>query len=269
MDKLIFEKENCERIHAVENSFGPSGEQLCKPGRVLMGEGRLMKQGRKKQQPKAFFLFNDVLVYGSIILNGHWHKKQKIIPLEDIQLENMEDSDGFKHQWLMRTPSKSFFVSASSAEDKQAWIEHIQECQSRLLQDGGRQPGSAFAMTWIPDHAAQKCMRCLGKFTATNRRHHCRRCGFVVCNACSKERAVIGHIHATKRLRICKFCHQTRQRGGSTYSNGSSEEEEVIPFSQEEEDEELQNHMPSKWLDSRLGSWGNRTRTSSSVSTTT
>lgn len=235
----------------VENSFGPSGVQLCKRGRTLVGKGHLIKQGRKKQQLKAFFLFNDILVYGSIILNGRWHKKQKIIPLEDIQLEDMEDSEGFKHQWLIRTPSKSFFVSAFSAVDKQAWIEHITDCQSNLLQDGSRQPGSQFAMTWIPDHAAEKCMRCLNKFSATKRRHHCRKCGFVVCNACSKQRAVIAHIHATKQLRICRHCHDegSRQRGNSAESN-CSEEEEVIAFSEEEEEEEMQNHAPSNWFDS-------------------
>lgn len=81
MDRVSFKRENIKRIHEVENSFGPSGTLLSKPGRILVGEGRLMKRGRKKWEPKAFFLFNDVLVYGSFVLNGRWHKKQKIIPL--------------------------------------------------------------------------------------------------------------------------------------------------------------------------------------------
>ncbi len=81
MDQLTFAQQNRKRIHAVENSFGPSGKPLYQPGRVLIGEGRLMKQSRRGLQPRAFFLFNDVLVYGSIILNGRWHKKQQIIPL--------------------------------------------------------------------------------------------------------------------------------------------------------------------------------------------
>lgn len=81
LDQLTFAEENRERMQAVENSFGPTGKPLCQPNRVLIGEGRLMKQSRRGLQPKVFFLFNDVLVYGSIILNGHWHKKQQIIPL--------------------------------------------------------------------------------------------------------------------------------------------------------------------------------------------
>lgn len=81
MDQLTFEKDNRERIQAVENSFGLSGQPLSKLGRFLMGEGQLLKQGRRKAEPKVFFLFNDVLVYGGIILNGRWHKNQNIIPL--------------------------------------------------------------------------------------------------------------------------------------------------------------------------------------------
>lgn len=81
MDQFTFLKENLERITVVENSFGPSGRPLSKPGRFLVGEGRLRKQNRRKTQMKDFFLFNDILVYGSIILNGRWHKKQRIIPL--------------------------------------------------------------------------------------------------------------------------------------------------------------------------------------------
>lgn len=80
-DLLTFDKENAMNIKAVENSFGATGRPLSKPGRMLMGEGRLIKQGRRRTQPKMFFLFNDVLVYGSIILTGPLYRNQKIIPL--------------------------------------------------------------------------------------------------------------------------------------------------------------------------------------------
>ncbi|XP_044053311.1 pleckstrin homology domain-containing family F member 1 [Siniperca chuatsi] len=263
-DQLTFAQENRERIHAVENSFGPLGKPLFQPGRVLIGEGRLRKQSRRGPQPKVFFLFNDVLVYGSIILNGRWHKKQQIIPLEDIQLEDLEDGVRMKNQWLIRTPRKSFYVSADSYEEKRAWIEHMEDCQSRLQQGGGRRPVSTFAVTWIPDQASAICMRCSDKFTVTQRRHHCRKCGFVVCGACSKKRAVIGHIHPTKWLRVCAMCHSSlsrtetkaqdmsRLRGNSTGKIGSDEDE--VEGSSEEE-EQMEDHDPSRWMDCHKDSW--------------
>lgn len=256
-DQLTFAQENQERIHIVENTFGPSGKSLYRPGRVLIGEGRLMKQSRRGIQPKVFFLFNDVLVYGSIILNGRWHKNQQIIPLEDIQLEDLHDGARMRNQWLIRTPRKSFYVAASSYEEKRAWIEHMEDCRSRLLQSSGRSPVSTFAVTWIPNQDSAICMRCSEKFTITQRRHHCRKCGLVVCAACSKKRAMIRHIHPTKWLRVCTMCHLSlsrteaetqefyRLRGDNTGKSGSDEDE--VERSSEEE-EQMEDHDSSRLM---------------------
>ncbi|KAM9409142.1 pleckstrin homology domain-containing family F member 1 [Pholidichthys leucotaenia] len=259
-EQIIFEHENRKRIQAVQNSFGPKGKLLLLPGRVLIGEGRLTKQSRKDQQPKVFFLFNDVLVYGSIIVNGRWHQKQQIIQLEDIMLEDLEDSTEMKNQWLIRTPKKSFYVSAASYEEKRAWIEHIEECRLRVLQGGTCRSSQDYAPAWIPDVSASKCMRCPRKFTFTYRRHHCRKCGFVVCDVCTRNRVMIGNIDSTKPVRVCKACHlymrtvgpeTNRLRGDSDGTKVADDYNEGGKYSEEEEEpEEEEDPDPSRWMDS-------------------
>lgn len=78
---MTFAQENQERIQAIENLFVPVGRRLYQPGRVLIGEGSLMKLCRRGPRPKVFFLFSDVLVYGNIVLHHRWYNRQQIIPL--------------------------------------------------------------------------------------------------------------------------------------------------------------------------------------------
>ena len=48
-----------------------------------------------------------------------------------------------------------------------------------------RQAAARRAPRWVPDAEAPSCMICTRSFSVTTRRHHCRCCGWVVCDACS------------------------------------------------------------------------------------
>lgn len=76
----------------VESCFGGAGQPLSIPGRVLVGEGVLTKMCRKRPKPRQFFLFNDILVYGNIIIGKKKYNKQHIIPLEDVKLQPLDDN---------------------------------------------------------------------------------------------------------------------------------------------------------------------------------
>ncbi|XP_062405728.1 pleckstrin homology domain-containing family F member 1 [Sardina pilchardus] len=267
VDQAPFEQKNRERIQAVENSFGPSGKSLVEPGRVLVGEGRLLKLCRRRPQQKVFYLFNDILVYGSIILHGRWHKRQQIIPLEEVEQEDLEDGLGMVNQWLLRTPRKSFSVAAASLEEKQAWMEHIEECRLQQIERLGlkSEKRGSFAASWIPDRASAICMRCSERFGVTQRRHHCRRCGFIVCNGCSKGRAVLENI-SRKPVRVCQQCMATAQgdtqkgQPNSRHWHKDSVEDKQRTrhqdASSEEEAEELaESHTPTQWASAQDSSW--------------
>ena len=78
---------NNRRIALVESCFGNSGQPLNVDGRVLVGQGVLQKSCRKALKNRRFFLFNDILVYGNIIVDMKRYSKQHIIPLEEVKLE--------------------------------------------------------------------------------------------------------------------------------------------------------------------------------------
>lgn len=51
--------------------------------------------------------------------------------------------------------------------------------------------GASRRKRWQPDSANPNCHECDKAFTFTKRRHHCRRCGHVVCDACSQGRQYV------------------------------------------------------------------------------
>ncbi|KAM8705661.1 hypothetical protein ACLKA7_010032 [Drosophila subpalustris] len=60
---------------------------------------------------------------------------------------------------------------------------------------------------WTPDEDASHCMCCRrSAFTMLMRRHHCRRCGRVVCYACSTQRMVIPELYGDVEVRVCNDC---------------------------------------------------------------
>ncbi|MBN3281647.1 PKHF2 protein, partial [Polyodon spathula] len=181
VDRLANSEANSKRINVVEGCFGAAGQPLAIPGRVLIGEGVLTKMCRKKPKARQFFLFNDILVYGNIVIQKKKYNKQHIIPLENVTIDSIEDEGELRNGWLIKTPTKSFAVYAATATEKSEWMNHISKCVSDLLDKSGKAPNSEHAAVWVPDSEATVCMRCQKiKFTPVSRRHHCRKCGFVV-----------------------------------------------------------------------------------------
>ncbi|CAG9563913.1 unnamed protein product [Danaus chrysippus] len=214
VDRLVNSEANARRIAMVENCFGSSGRPLAEQGRVLVGEGVLTKMCRKKPKARQFFLFNDILVYGNIVINKKKYNKQHLIPLETVKLESLKDEGQFRNGWLIRTASKSFAVYAATSTEKEEWMAHIEKCIEDLLRKSGKQPPSEHAAVWVPDNEAAICMHCKKtQFTVLNRRHHCRKCGSVVCGPCSSKRFVLP-TQSDKPLRVCLQCYDelTRDR---------------------------------------------------------
>eukprot|EP00808_Paulinella_micropora_P023249 g9438.t1 len=58
---------------------------------------------------------------------------------------------------------------------------------------------------WVPDLMASKCWLCQVEFGLLLRRHHCRICGNVLCDACSNLKSWLPRVRAPQRT--CERCH--------------------------------------------------------------
>ena len=65
---------------------------------------------------------------------------------------------------------------------------------------------------WIPDDTETTCMVCkTERFTMFNRRHHCRRCGRLVCSSCSTKKMTVEACRENP-ARVCDQCYSYYNR---------------------------------------------------------
>lgn len=92
------------------------------------------------------------------------------------------------------------------------------------------QPGRGMADHWLKDEGADQCVGCHVKYTSPclqldvhllidipfdcrftlyERKHHCRNCGQVFCNKCSRFESEISRLRILKPVRVCQSCYAT------------------------------------------------------------
>lgn len=94
---------------------------------------------------------------------------------------------------------------------------------------------------WVPDSEVRKCPVCqVTIFSMFSRRHHCRRCGRVVCSTCSQHKSLVQG-YGSLFVRVCLDCYnqtkelnlhnyvQIRPLGDGTYDSVSVSTEDQSP----------------------------------------
>ncbi|ELW48072.1 Zinc finger FYVE domain-containing protein 26 [Tupaia chinensis] len=76
---------------------------------------------------------------------------------------------------------------------------------------------------WVPDETESICMVCRREhFTMFNRRHHCRRCGRLVCSSCSTKKMVVEGCRENP-ARVCDQCYSYYNKDVPEENQGQSE----------------------------------------------
>ncbi|KAH8093595.1 hypothetical protein JL720_4739 [Aureococcus anophagefferens] len=80
----------------------------------------------------------------------------------------------------------------------------------------GAAPPAALAPVWTVDGHGDDCSLCGKLFTLFDRKHHCRKCGRLVCHACSGEKLLLPDADARAGesfQRACVTCHAAHVDG--------------------------------------------------------
>ncbi|KAI7817234.1 hypothetical protein BC939DRAFT_335343 [Gamsiella multidivaricata] len=95
----------------------------------------------------------------------------------------------YLRQPLTSFPTPNAFPSQDRASSSR--IQSMQTPQPSPRQQPRQVQPPVVEAKWESDHKAIECRECHRKFSLWLRRHHCRRCGHVVCDRCSSHRAML------------------------------------------------------------------------------
>ncbi|KAH0789465.1 FYVE-type zinc finger-containing protein [Histomonas meleagridis] len=75
----------------------------------------------------------------------------------------------------------------------------------------------SFRPPWEEDDKVKCCHKCGAKFSLFKRRHHCRHCGLIFCDDCTKRTSTITNLAYSTPVRVCDDCYPIAQTGGNFY----------------------------------------------------
>ncbi|XP_012253692.2 RUN and FYVE domain-containing protein 2 isoform X2 [Athalia rosae] len=75
----------------------------------------------------------------------------------------------------------------------------------REAADSAQQSQQDGTAPWANDRLVTQCKQCSRDFNIARRKHHCRNCGDIFCNACSDNSIALPN--STKPVRVCDECH--------------------------------------------------------------
>jgi len=192
-------------------------------------EGFMFKVCRKENKKMKFFLFSDLFLYAHKPVNTKGIKKYEInnqFPLtEMVAVKDIPDQvdKGLLNVLQIITTTKSFNVIIDTPEEKKKWQEEITRSldfihQKKIItKDTG--DVNVGAAVWTPDSEVKNCQGCATKFTFTNRRHHCRQCGIVVCGGCTTNKKELPKLG---KVRVCDKCFKDSSNVSEMSLNNSS-----------------------------------------------
>ncbi|XP_065598734.1 FYVE, RhoGEF and PH domain-containing protein 6 [Cyrtonyx montezumae] len=223
---IMKQGDNFQKLMQIQYSLNGHHE-IVQPGRIFLKEGTLMKLSRKVMQPRMFFLFNDALLYTTPVQSG-MYKLNNMLSLAGMKVKK-PSQEAYQNELNIESVERSFILSASSATERDEWLEAISRSiedytkkritfnPSRSLEEADTEkqeeasPLGSKAPIWIPDTRATMCMICTSEFTLTWRRHHCRACGKIVCQACSSNKHGLDYMK-NQPARVCDHCFRELQK---------------------------------------------------------
>ncbi|XP_043375250.1 RUN and FYVE domain-containing protein 2 isoform X7 [Dermochelys coriacea] len=120
--------------------------------------------------------------------------EQRLQQAEKSQMEAENEDKKFKQECMSKSENLQKEISRKEKQLSKLKIEDIKEANKALQ-----------GQVWLKDKEATHCKLCEKEFSLSKRKHHCRNCGEIFCNACSDNELPLPS--SPKPVRVCDSCH--------------------------------------------------------------
>ncbi|XP_035723790.1 protein DDB_G0276689-like [Vespa mandarinia] len=208
--------------------------EIIKYKRTLIGID-ILKELKDKEKSLYIHLIKDpLLMLEQLLMNCKFETLQKILNIVYIDLQDTGISMTEFDKIIRFYSKKALDFRVSLQRDG---IDN----KSKSIQDSNLENESnEFIMPskvptkeeWIPNDKARECSCCKTViFSMFNRRHHCRRCGRVVCAICSQSRMQVPGYPSSVPVRVCEDCKcQTTLQTHMVQGSASTPNSEALDY---------------------------------------
>lgn len=221
INESVRRQENLETVLQTQQQFG-NQLALFTRDRRLVKAGKLVKMSTKRQEEVMLHLFNDILLYSGVLITGGY-RIRRVVQLASkaagvrcdlpatydtlVETKSLGTDCGF----LVTSLEKTFVLFAATPAARTEWVDAIRDAirdaqQADSGHSGADESPADAAALWVPDAVVGSCTICQSAFKVYFRRHHCRRCGAVVCGNCSGQRSLLFVGDSAREERVCSPC---------------------------------------------------------------
>ncbi|KXS17088.1 PH domain-like protein [Gonapodya prolifera JEL478] len=229
-------QRNVGKIAEIEQLFGVTKGELAKSNRRYVMDGNLTKLSRNGPRLRRFFLFSDILLYGTPVGKLKRLTQHTIIPLSRLGVASLPDDEIHTNAFNIFSEQKTFTVYSATPEEKALWLEklslHVNEALRAEKAIKAADVASALnpgeAIKWAASRVGQGvCQSCeQTRFMPWTKRWTCERCEKICCSDCITD-FIHPSISTTRSVRWCQQCY--RMHGRPNFTQLLSFDEHGVP----------------------------------------
>lgn len=193
-----------------------------------------------ESEPYRNIYSNPLAMLEMMLLNRELDQLSTV--LENIKPTLLEDFDNCSQEYKGHHDIEGLLTFVEDHQDMSVstacvnkllliYADHSLAVNSISKNEDNVQSANITTPDWVPDDEVLFCMCCeLTRFTQIQRKHHCRMCGRVVCNNCSKWKKKILNSFKNRPVRHCDDCLGIGRPSMTRTTSISEEDPEVTTF---------------------------------------